>query len=236
MFKGRTVLITGGTGYLGAELCRRFARYGAKVVFTYNRGEKAAKALVKELGAKSLKVNLRDVDDITAKIEGLPRVDVLVNNAGATAVMPLALLEEEDVDLLLDVNVKGMIFATKAAVRGMLRRKKGGVVINMGSLAGERMMDVPATYAASKAAAGGFTVALAAELKRYHIRVNCVVPGLMEGGVAKNVPAEHRRHFEEHCAAGRSGKAIDVAETVCFLASDKASYIIGQKIFVDGGV
>jgi 3-oxoacyl-[acyl-carrier protein] reductase len=98
------------------------------------------------------------------------------------------------------------------------------------------MMDVPATYAASKAAAGGFTVALAAELKRYNIRVNCVVPGLMEGGVAKNVPAEHRRHFEEHCAAGRSGKAADVAEAVCFLASDKASYIIGQKLFVDGGV
>jgi 3-oxoacyl-[acyl-carrier protein] reductase len=140
------------------------------------------------------------------------------------------------VDLVLDVNVKGMIFATKAAVRGMIRGKKGGVIINIGSLAGERMMDVPATYAAAKAAAGGFTVALAAELKRYGIRVNCVVPGLMEGGVAKQVPAEHRKHFEEHCAAGRSGKAADVAEAVCFLASDKASYIIGQKLFVDGGV
>ena len=236
MFKGKTVLVTGGSGYLGSEICRTFAGYGAEVVFTYGKNEKAAKALQKEIKkSKAIQVNMRDVKDITDKIEALPRVDVLINNAGTSAVMPLALLEEEDVDLMLDVNVKGMIFATRAAARGMIHRR-GGVIINMGSLAGERMLDVPATYAASKAAAGGFTVALASELKRFNIRVNCVVPGMMEGGVAKAVPEELRKHFIEHCAAGRIGTAKDVAETVCFLASDKASYINGQKLFVDGGV
>lgn len=236
MFKGKTVLVTGGSGYIGSEICRAFSRYGAEVIFTYGKNEKAAKALQKELKkSKAIRVNMRDVKDITDKIEALPHVDVLVNNAGTSAVMPLALLEEEDVDLMLDVNVKGMIFATRAAARGMIRRKAGAIV-NLGSLAGERMLDVPATYAASKAAAGGFTMALASELKRFNIRVNCVVPGLMEGGVAKGVPDELRADFVRHCAAGRSGKASDVAEAVCFLASDKASYINGQKLFVDGGV
>lgn len=236
MFKGKTVLVTGGSGYLGAEICRAFAGYGAEVIFTYGKHAKEAKALQKELKkSRAIQVDMRSVKDITDKIEALPRVDVLVNNAGASAAMPLALLEEEDVDLMLDVNVKGMIFATRAAVRGMIRRKAGAIV-NMGSLAGERMLDVPATYAASKAAASGFTLALAGELKRFNIRVNCVVPGMMEGGVAKGIPDELRKHFIEHCAVGRSGKATDVAEAVCFLASDKASYINGQKLFVDGGV
>ena len=161
MFKGKTVLVTGGSGYLGSEICRAFAGYGAEVVFTYGKNEKAAKALQKEIKkSKAIQVNMRDVKDITDKIEALPRVDVLINNAGTSAVMPLALLEEEDVDLMLDVNVKGMIFATRAAARGMIHRR-GGVIINMGSLAGERMLDVPATYAASNAAAVGFTLALA---------------------------------------------------------------------------
>lgn len=236
MFKGKTVLVTGGSGYLGAEMCRAFARYGAKVIFTYGRHAKEAKALQKELkGSAAIQVDMRSVKDITEKIEALPVIDVLVNNAGASAAMPLALLEEEDVDLMLDVNVKGMIFATRAAARGMIRRRQGAIV-NLGSLAGERMLDVPATYAASKAAAGGFTLALAGELKRFNIRVNCVVPGMMEGGVAKGIPDELRKHFIEHCSVGRSGKAADVAEAVCFLASDKASYINGQKLFVDGGV
>lgn len=240
MFKNKTVFVSGGTGYLGQGICRAFAGYGAKVIFSYGKNRKAAISLQKELkGSMPVQINLRDADDIEKKIEDVyektGKIDVLVNCAGVSSVMPLALLEEDDIDLMTDINVKAPILLTKAVVRGMIRNK-GGAIVNLGSLAGERLLDVPVTYAATKASMGGFTFALATELKRFGIRANCVVPGLMEGGVASGVPAEHRKDFIAHCAAGRMGTEKDIGEAVCFLASDKAAYINGQKLFVDGGI
>ena len=133
------------------------------------------------------------------------------------------------------MNLKGTIFLTRAVVRGMVRRKRG-TIVNIGSIAGHRILDVPVTYAVSKAALTGLTVALAAELRRFKVRVNTVIPGLMEGGVSGGVPDDLRQEFLDHCLAGRAGKAEEVAAAVCFLASDEASYINGQHLCVDGGV
>ena len=149
--------------------------------------------------------------------------------------MPFALLEEEDWDRMMDVNVKGMFLVTKAFVRGMIRRKQGAVV-NLGSLAGMRMLEVPVHYATAKSAVVGFTLSLARELARYHVRVNAVVPGLITGGVSSNVPEKQQEDYFQHCAVGRAGKPEEVAELVAFLASDRASYISAQAIHIDGGV
>lgn len=240
MLDGKTVFITGGTGYIGSGICRKATEYGAKVIFSYSRKAEQAEMLLKELpGAKAVQMNLNNVKELTSIIEKLykeePVIDILVNNAAISQIMPLAMLEEEDVDLALHINIKGTIFVTKAVVRGMIRNKHGAIV-NIGSIAGQRILDVPLTYAMTKAALPGMTNALAAELKRFNIRVNTVIPGMMEGGVAKGVPDDLRADFLKHNTRGRAGTAEDVAELVCFLASDKSSYINGQHIAVDGGI
>jgi NAD(P)-dependent dehydrogenase (short-subunit alcohol dehydrogenase family) len=240
MLSGKTMLVTGGSGFIGAEICRTAHAYGARVLFTYHRAEDAALALQAELpGSIAVPLDLTDVAAIAKGIETLyaqvGRIDILVNNAGISQIMPLPLVEEEDVDQVLAVNVKGTFFVTKHVVRGMIRNKSGAI-INMGSIAGSRMLDVPVTYAMSKAAISGMTFALAGELKRFGIRVNSVVPGLIEGGVGEGVPPALKQDFIDHCAAGRAGRAHEVAETICFLASERASYINGQNICVDGGI
>lgn len=240
MLTGKTAFVSGGTGYIGSEICRTFSRYGARVVFSYYQGKEKAAELLKEIpGSRAVVMNLRDSATVTRTVEDLykeeERIDILVNNAAVSQVMPLAMLEEDDIDMVLDINIKGMVFLTKAIVRGMIRHKSG-VVISMGSIAGQRMLAVPLTYAMTKAAVSGFTFALASELKKFGIRVNSVIPGLMDGGVARGVPDDLRQEFIKHCAAGRAGTARDVAELTAFLASDNASYINGQNIAVDGGI
>lgn len=240
MLRGKTVFITGGSGHIGAAICRACHGHGARVIFSYHRRVEAAEALVRELpGALAIPLDLLDVKEIEAGIAALyaeiPVIDILVNNAGISQIMPLPLVEEADLDLVLGVNVKGTFFVTKQMVKGMIRNR-GGVIVNVGSIAGSRLLDVPVSYAMSKAAIHGLTLALAAELKRFGIRVNTVVPGLIDGGVGEGVPEALRKDFIAHCAVGRSGRAAEVAETICFLASDRAGYINGQQLAVDGGL
>jgi NAD(P)-dependent dehydrogenase (short-subunit alcohol dehydrogenase family) len=198
--------------------------------------------LERELGSDRAKSYQLDVTskDATEQVslqvcEELGPVDILVNNAGITQVMPFALIEEEDWDKTMDVNVKGMFLVTKAFARGMIRRRKGAIV-NLGSLAGMRVLEVPVHYATAKSAVVGFTLSLARELARYSVRVNAVVPGMLSGGVSSNIPDKQREDYLQHCTLGRAGTPEEVAELVAFLASDRASYINAQAIHIDGGV
>ena len=240
MLKGKRVFVSGGTGHLGSEICRTCHEHGAEVVFSFHRNEESARKLQDRLaGSRSIRMDLRNVKSIEASIgklyDEVGVIHVLVNNAAISQIMPLPLIEEEDVDQIMDINIKGTLFVTKNVVKGMIRNKTGAIV-NIGSIAGTRMLDVPVTYAMTKAAINGFTFALAGELKRFGIRVNSVVPGLLDGGVGQGVPEALRKDFIDHCAAGRAGRAGEVAELICFLASDRASYINGQNISVDGGI
>lgn len=240
MLNDKTVFVTGGTGHIGTEICRFCHQYGARVIFSWHANEDAADRLVGELpGSTAVRIDLRDIADIKHKIEKLSSeaggIDVLINNAAISQIMPLPLVEEEDVDLIMDINIKGTLFVTKNILKGMIHHNTG-TIVNVGSIGGSRMFDVPVTYAMTKAALNGMTYALAVELKRFGIRVNSVVPGLIDGGVGEGVPEALRQDFIDHCATGRSGKASEVAELVCFLSSDKASYINGQNIAIDGGI
>ena len=168
-------------------------------------------------------------------IQSFGRIDLLVNNAGITQIMPFALIEEEDWDRTMNVNVKGVFLITKAVVRKMISQK-AGVIVNIGSIAGQRLLEVPVHYATSKAAIGGFTISLAKELARYNIRVNCIVPGMLDSGVGTNVPEKQFQEYMKYCAAGRPGRPEEVAHLAAFLCSEKAAYINAQNLIVDGGL
>jgi 3-oxoacyl-[acyl-carrier protein] reductase len=161
--------------------------------------------------------------------------DALVNNAGKTSMMPFALLEAEDWDAAMAANMKSQFLVTHALVRSMIRRGSGAIV-NMSSIAGQRIMGVPVTYAASTCAVVGFTVGLAREVAPYGIRVNAIAPGMLDDGVSANVPEQERNEYLRYCLAGRPGKCGEVADVVEFLCSDRASYINGQLIHVNGGI
>ena len=239
MLKGTTAFVSGGSGAVGSAIVRVMAREGCRVAFSYLKHNEAAEKLQAETGAQGYLLDVTDgagCAELAKKIEtDVGPVDILVNNAGIAQVLPFALIEEEDWDKVMDVNVKGMFLVTKAFARGMIRRKRGAIV-NMSSLAGLRILDVPVHYATAKSAVVGFTLSLAKEFARYNIRVNAVVPGMLTEGVSINVPQKQQEQYAQFCTMGRSGKPEEVAELVAFLSSGRASYINAQAIFVDGGI
>ncbi|HEY3355883.1 MAG TPA: SDR family NAD(P)-dependent oxidoreductase [Polyangia bacterium] len=244
MLAGKVVLITGGSGAIGAALCRTAAAHGATVAFTFHRKAERAAELAADLEARGTRclageVDGRDgaaVERFTRQVEErFERVDALVNNIGAAQVMPFALIDEADWDDAMAVNLKTMFLFSKAVVRGMIRRRAGAIV-NLGSIAGHRLLEVPVHYATAKAGVMGFTLSLAKELCRYGVRVNAVVPGLIEGGVGSNVSERQLAEYQKHCALGRVGQPAEVAELACFLASDRAAYVNAQCMMVDGGL
>ncbi|MBI3039406.1 3-oxoacyl-ACP reductase FabG [bacterium] len=243
MLEGKLAFVTGGSGSVGKAICQVLAREGATVAFSYHSNTKAAQALVRNLQESGAKVKAFPLElgsasetlSLSDQIEKeVGPIDILINNAGITEILPFALIEEEDWDHIMNVNVKGPFLVTRAFIRGMIRRKRG-CILNLGSVAGQRLLEVPVHYATSKSAMVGFTLSLAKEMARYNIRVNCVVPGLLEDGVSRNVPDKQREEFCKYCTIGRPGKPVEVAEMVAFLVSDRASYINAQVLYVDGG-
>jgi 3-oxoacyl-[acyl-carrier protein] reductase len=244
LLEGKRALVTGGSRGLGLAICTALAEQGAKVAFTYTRDDDTAagtRAAIEKHGveAKSHRVNVLDVPGTAAMVKELETawggIDVLVNNAGVTANLPLALLEEEDWDRVMDINVKGVFLTSKAVLRGMIRRKSG-VILVIGSLAGTRMLEAPIHYCASKAALVGFTRALSKEVARHNVRVNCLAPGLLEDGIGKNLPDYKLGDYLRHCALGRVGTFDEVAKLATFMVSDANGYMSGETVVMDGGV
>ena len=244
MLSEKNILVTGGSGLIGALICRIMDKNVAFIAFTYHNNEKKAQLLAEELNTIGGKVRYGGVEAndskaITEFCEETERIfgsiDVLVNNIGATQIMPFALMEEEDWDEMMGVNLKSMFLFSKATVAGMIRRRVGSI-LNIGSIAGRRLLEVPVHYATAKAGVSGFTISLAKELCRYGIRVNEIVPGLINGGVGLNISEKQLDEFSKYCSMGRPGEPREIAEMACFLVSDKASYINAQSIVVDGGL
>ena len=244
LLEGKKVLITGGSRGLGRSYCEVFARHGADIAFTFSSDEKGAaetRAKIEALGRRGSVHRASVLDgaamaEVVSKVEAaFGRIDVLVNNAGVSQVMPFPLIDEEDWDRVLDTNVKGTFIATRAVLKGMIRRKSG-VILNVGSLAGVRQIAAPVHYATSKAAIKGFTESLSKEVARYQIRVNCVAPGLLEEGVARLIPDDRLKEYLDEVALHRTGTFEEVTDFSAFLVSDRNSYMTGTTIVMDGGL
>ena len=240
----KRVVITGGSRGLGRALVETFAREGARVGFTYTSNAGAADALVEALGGqghdvRAFRASVLDAEGTRAMAGALNEawggVDVLVNNAGVNQNLPLALLDAEDWTRVMEVNVKGAFLTTQAFAPGMIRRRSGAILM-IGSVAGVRILEGPPHYCASKAALVGLTGALAKELGRKGVRVNCLAPGLLSDGLGQTLPDHRVEGYLRHCALGRLGTPAEVARFAAFLVSDANGYMSGETVLMDGGI
>lgn len=244
ILENKRALITGGSRGLGRAFCEQFSAEGANVAFNYTSDQNGAgetARILEKNGAKALQfqVSVLDSSGLNAMIKEIEQawggVDILVNNAGISQPLPIALMEEADWDSVMDVNVKGQFLTARAVLKGMIRRRNG-VVLNIGSLAGVRLLEAPIHYSASKAAVKGFTEALSKEVARYNIRVNCLAPGLLDEGVAQNLPEHRLREYLKHVSLHRKGTLEEVARFAAFLVSDRNTYMNGATVIIDGGL
>lgn len=246
MLAGKRCLITGGSRGLGLGLGLAFARAGARVAFTYRRNtadaDEARGRLTEAAGGQAPVVFQGNVADgahahqvVTALCEAWGGVDVLVNNAGISQLLPIALLEEADWDAMMNINVKGAYLFSRAVLRPMIRARAGHI-LSIGSFTSERVVDASVHYAAAKSALRGFTEALAREVGRYDIKVNLLAPGLLDSGLAKMLPQHRIDEYRGQAALGRLGTAEELGAMAVFLVSDENTFMTGAKLAVDGGL
>lgn len=245
-----SAIVTGASRGIGRATALAFAREGARVVVNYREKSKEAEEVVDMIHkaggeAFPFRADVAYRDSVRSMVnEAMKRfggVDVLVNNAGmGRGSAPLLELREDDLDAMVDTNVKGILFCTQAVVPHMMK-KHYGKIVNISSVAGIGTALTGTTlYAATKAAVIVLTKRFALELGPYSINVNAIAPGhiLTDMTVAGRGPdevKERSRYFEEHTMLRREGKPEDIANTILFLASDEASFITGQILTVDGG-
>ena len=229
------VFITGGSRGIGAECVRAFSRAGYGVFFTYNNSADAAEALSAETGAAAIRADVSSAADMARAAEVAGEVDIIVNNAGISQIKMLCDITEADWDKMFDVNIKGMFLTVKAFLGGMVS-KKHGRIINISSMWGEEGGSCEVHYSASKAAVIGFTKSLAKELGPSGITVNCVSPGVIATDMNGELSKEDINELAQDTPLCRIGSAAEVAETVMFLASERAGFITGAVLPVNGGL
>lgn len=240
-FEGKTVVVTGASRGLGRAMAQAFAAEGAWVYAGFHRDEVAAAETVRSCGelARALRFDVTRPAEVEAAFsqvhEQRGRVDVLVNNAGATRDAPAAMADFSEWREVLSVNLDGAFLCTRAVLAPMLYARQGAIV-NVASATALRANPGQASYAASKGGLLALSRTLAAELSVKGVRVNAVVPGLIDAGMVQRMDHRALERLKAKIPAGRLGTADEVARAVLFLASDDAAYVIGAELPVDGGL
>ncbi|GAA6265569.1 3-oxoacyl-[acyl-carrier-protein] reductase [Ruminococcus sp. OM08-7] len=244
MLENKVALVTGAGRGIGRAIAIALAKEGAEVVVNYNGSEERAKEVkqtIEENGGKAsiYKCNVSDFEACEAMIKDIVkehgRLDILINNAGITKDGLIMKMKEEDFDSVLNVNLKGTFNTIRHSARQMLRQKSGKI-INISSVSGILGNAGQANYAASKAGVIGLTKTMARELGSRGITVNAIAPGFVDTEMTGVLSEEIRENACRQIILGRFGKPEDIANVAVFLASDKADYITGQVISVDGGM
>lgn len=239
----KAAIVTGSTRGIGRAIAEQLAAEGAKVAIC---GRKLADAeavvhAIEQAGGVAAPyqcdvTSSGDVQRLVANVlKDFGRIDILVNNAGITRDTLLLRMSEEDWDLVMDVNVKGMYRFAKAVLRPMLKQRAGRIV-NVASVVGLSGNAGQANYAAAKAAVVGFTKSLAREVAPRGITVNALAPGYIETDMTEALTSEQKTSLLATIPLGEIGRPGDIAHAVAFLASDEARYITGHTLVVDGGL
>jgi 3-oxoacyl-[acyl-carrier protein] reductase len=237
---GRFALVTGASGGIGGAIAKTLAAQGAKVAISGTRMEALEETAAGMTGgAVILPCNLADnqaTSDLVGKAEeALGGLDILVSNAGLTRDGLLMRMKDEDWESVLNVNLGAYFRLSRAAMRGMMKRRHGRI-IGITSVVGLVGNPGQANYAASKAGMIGFTKALAKEVASRNITVNCVAPGYIETPMTAALPEAAKAALISHVPSGRLGASEDVASAVAFLASNESAYMTGQTLHVNGGM
>ena len=242
LLTGQKVLVTGGSRGIGAAIARELAHEGASVAITYVSREDAAQAVLKDLpgsGHLALKMDVGQEASVDEGIDQLLKtwgqIDGIVNNAGVTKDGLLLRMKTEDFDNVVQTNLKGTFLVTRAALKPMLKARKGSIV-NITSVIGQTGNAGQANYAASKGGTVAFSKSAAAEVASRGIRVNCVAPGFINTEMTGVLTDDQKKMILSEIPLGRIAEAKEVAQAVAFLLSDRASYITGHTLSVNGGM
>ncbi|AUH50132.1 3-oxoacyl-ACP reductase [Chromobacterium sp. ATCC 53434] len=239
--QGKVALVTGASRGIGAAIADALAAEGAVVIGTAT-SESGAAAIHQRLSAAGGAGRVLDVTGqgaVEALIELVEQefgaVAILVNNAGITRDGLLMRMKDDDWDAIMDTNLKSVFKTSKAVMRGMMKARSGRI-INIASVVGAMGNAGQANYAAAKAGIIGFTKSMAREVGSRNITVNCVAPGFIDTDMTRALPEAQREALVGQISLGRLGDASDIADAVVFLASDRAAYITGQTLHVNGGM
>jgi 3-oxoacyl-[acyl-carrier protein] reductase len=241
---GKVALVTGAGRGIGRAVAVKLAASGAKVVVNYQKNAAAAEEVVAAIRAAggeamALQGDVSKFDQaqalVKATVDAYSRLDILVNNAGTTRDNLIALMKEDDWDVVLATNLKSAWNMCKAVTRTMMKQRYGRIV-NISSVSGLAGQGGQSNYSASKAGLIGLTKALAKELGARNITVNAVAPGFVPTDLTAGMPVDIREMMLKLTPLGRFGAPEDMANAVAFLVSDDASYITGQTLSVDGGM
>lgn len=244
LLDGKAALVTGASRGIGRAIALRLASEGAKVAINFAGNQKAAEEVKSEIEANGgeailVQANVADpvaVEAMFAKVvEAFGTVDILVNNAGITRDGLLLRMKDEDFEAVIDTNLKGVFYCTKAAAKLMMK-KRSGRIVNMSSVVGLIGNAGQTNYAASKAGVLGFSKSAAKELAARGITVNMVAPGFIDTDMTAVLADKVKEAMVKEIPLRRMGRPEDVANAVLFLVSDCSSYITGQVINVDGGM
>jgi 3-oxoacyl-[acyl-carrier protein] reductase len=243
-FVNKSGIITGASRGLGKAIAMAFASEGAFVGIGYHRNQKEAEQTLTEIqnsggAARLVKADIKNFPEtqnaFSNFISERGGIDFLINNAGVLFDQPFALMSEESWSLVTQTNLGGAFHCSRAVVRSMIA-KKSGVIINVSSVVGVKANPGQVNYAASKGGIEAMTRTMAVELAPMGIRVNAVVPGFLKGGMTQRLDMRVVEAMQNRIPLKRLGELDEMVQTVLFLTSDAAGYIIGQSIIVDGGL